>query len=241
MRTVADLHTHTSVSQHAYSTLYENIQAARRLGFCALGMTNHAPGMPDGAISHHFYCLPGLPKTMDGLRLYRGAEVNIMDFDGTVDLEPRVLERLDFVVASYHVECITPGTREQNTRGFLKAIANPYVDCIGHCGNPVFPIDIPAVVSACREHGKLVEINSNSPSVRPGSKEVCTRVALECIRQGVKMLVSSDAHFCGNVGNHHDALELLESIHCPEELVVNSSRERLAAYFAGRPHNPLAD
>ena len=28
MHTIADLHTHTLVSQHAYSTLYENIQAA---------------------------------------------------------------------------------------------------------------------------------------------------------------------------------------------------------------------
>ena len=51
MHTIADLHTHTLVSQHAYSTLYENIQAAREADFYALAITDHGPGMPDGASS----------------------------------------------------------------------------------------------------------------------------------------------------------------------------------------------
>lgn len=239
MNTVADLHTHTMVSQHAYSTLSENIREAKRRGFCALGMTDHAPGMPDGAISHHFFCLKGLPQHIDGIRLFRGAEVNIMDYEGNIDLDERVLERLDFIIASYHTECIKPGSVDENTAGLTAVIANPYVDCIGHCGNPVYPIHIPAVVSACRAHGKLVEINSNSFQVRPGSEQICREVALECMRQEVRVLVSSDAHYRDYVGEHTAALLLLESVRFPEELVVNSSKERLWDYFSGRRHNPL--
>lgn len=54
IKTIADLHTHTMVSQHAYSTLDEMASAARELGFSAIGITDHGPGMLDGAIAHHF-------------------------------------------------------------------------------------------------------------------------------------------------------------------------------------------
>ncbi|EEG55642.1 PHP domain-containing protein [Enterocloster asparagiformis] len=144
IRTVADLHTHTSVSQHAYSSLDEMARSAAELGLAAIGITDHGPGMMDGAIRHHFYCMRGLPKAVHGLRLVTGAEVNIKDFDGGLDLDRDVLRQLDFVVASYHVEAIDPAASEQHTRGWLNVIANPDVDCLGHCGNPVFACDYEA-------------------------------------------------------------------------------------------------
>lgn len=239
MHTIADLHTHTMVSQHAYSTVTENLRAAKALGFCALGMTDHGPGMPDGAIAHHFLCLKGLPSSVDGVRLFQGAEANLMDFSGTLDLEESILGRLELVIAAYHIECIEPGSRAENTAGMVAAIRNPYVDCIAHCGNPVFPIDVPAVVQACREQRKLLEINSNSFAVRPGSEKTCRQVAQECMRQGVRVIVSSDAHYQSRVGDHTAALDLLEELSFPEELVVNSSPQRLWDYFAHRTHNPI--
>lgn len=234
MHTIADLHTHTLVSQHAYSTLYENIQAAREAGFYALAITDHGPGMPDGASSHHFFCMPGLPEMVNGIRLFRGAEVNIMDFAGTIDLDATTLQRLDFVIASYHCECISPGTIEENTAGLLAVIKNPFIDCIGHCGNPAYPIDIPTIVSACCQYGKLIEINASSFRIRPGSEVICRKVANECIRQKVNLLISSDAHFRDNIGNHEEAIQLLEALDCPEELIINTSKERLLSYFMFR-------
>lgn len=239
MHTIADLHTHTLVSQHAYSTLYENIQAAREADFYALAITDHGPGMPDGASSHHFFCMPGLPEIVNGVRLFRGAEVNIMDYSGTVDLDTGTLQRLDFVIASYHCECISPGTAAENTAGLLSVIKNPFVDCLGHCGNPAYPIDIPSITSACRQYGKLIEINASSFRIRPGSEDICRRIARECIRQKVHLLISSDAHFRDNVGNHEEAIRLLEAVGCPEELVINTSKERLLSYFALR-HQRIA-
>jgi len=234
MHTIADLHTHTLVSQHAYSTLYENIQAAREAGFYALAITDHGPGMPDGASSHHFFCMPGLPEMVNGIRLFRGAEVNIMDFAGTIDLDATTLQRLDFVIASYHCECISPGTIEENPAGLLAVIKNPFIDCIGHCGNPAYPIDIPTIVSACFQYGKLIEINASSFRIRPGSEVICRKVANECIRQKVNLLISSDAHFRDNIGNHEEAIQLLEALDCPEELIINTSKERLLSYFMFR-------
>lgn len=41
-----DLHTHTIISGHAYSTLKENIEAARARGLEAFAVTDHGPAMP---------------------------------------------------------------------------------------------------------------------------------------------------------------------------------------------------
>ena len=171
---------------------------------------------------------------VNGIRLFRGAEVNIMDFAGTIDLDATTLQRLDFVIASYHCECISPGTIEENTAGLLAVIKNPFIDCIGHCGNPAYPIDIPTIVSACFQYGKLIEINASSFRIRPGSEDICRKVASECIRQKVNLLISSDAHFRDNIGNHEEAIQLLEALDCPEELIINTSKERLLSYFMFR-------
>ena len=68
---------HTSVSQHAYRTLDEMAMAAKFKGFKAFGITNHGPGMLDGAMELHFLCLRNLPDELYGIRFYKGAEVNI--------------------------------------------------------------------------------------------------------------------------------------------------------------------
>ena len=48
-----DLHTHTIVSGHAYSTLNENIAAAKQHGLKIYGISDHAPKMPGS--THLFY------------------------------------------------------------------------------------------------------------------------------------------------------------------------------------------
>lgn len=231
MKTIADLHMHTNVSQHAYSTLDEMALAAKNKGLKAFAITNHGPEMIDGAMALHFLCLGNLPDRLYGLRFYKGAEVNIKSYDGRLDLESSLLSRLDIVIASLHAEAIAPGVLEQHTSGLIAAINNPDVDCLGHIGNPVFRCDYDAVVKECARLHKLVEINSNSFTVRPGSDENCQTIARLCMEYGVSVLVSSDAHSRYAVGNHDAALRMLQSISFPEELIINADYKRLVEHF----------
>ena len=217
MKIVADLHTHTMVSQHAYSTTNELSLAAREKGLAALAVTDHGPGMPDGAIEHHFYCLAGLPNVVNGVTLYKGAETNIMDYTGTLDMNSSFLSRLDFVIASYHVECIAPLDIEAHTHGWLAVIENPDVDCLGHCGNPVFSMDAETVVKACAKHKKIIEINASSFLIRPGSDKTCRNIAQLCKEYGVRIVVNSDAHSVWHVG------ELPVRSQCLKKLVFRRS------------------
>ena len=151
---IGDFHTHTMVSQHAYSTMQELIDASRCQGLQAIAITDHGPEMMDGAIAHHFICMNALPNMVDGIRLYKGAEVNIKDFFGRIDLPEHILKNLDFTIASFHVEAITPGTVEENTAAWLAVVRNTYVDCLGHAGNPMFPFHHEEVIKEVRSKGR---------------------------------------------------------------------------------------
>lgn len=232
---VADLHTHTDVSKHAYSTVYENIMSAKKAGLIALGISNHGPALPDGAPEGHFRNLRVLPEIVDGIRLYKGAELNIMDYDGNIDLSSDTIEnRLDYTIASLHEDVIAPAGRQEHTRAYLKVAGNPLVDIIGHSGTCGYAYDYEQVIPEFGKNGKLVEINEGTFRVRKSSGENCMKIAQLCKKFKVSVIISSDAHFCSHVGRFQEAVDMLNSIDFPEELVLNADKIRLENWFLNK-------
>ena len=127
-QSVMDLHTHTVASGHAYCTLREMAKAASDKGLELLGITEHAPKMPGTCHKFYFQNIKVVPREMYGIQLLLGSEVNILDAAGTVDLAQKTLEKLDVVIASLHVPCIKPGSRQENTEAYLNVMKNPYVN-----------------------------------------------------------------------------------------------------------------
>lgn len=119
---VLDLHTHTIASGHAYNTLREMAKAASEKGLSVLGITEHAPKMPGTCHSFYFHNLKTVPRELYGIRLLLGSEVNIMDFEGNIDLEERDLKGMDVIIASLHTPCIKPGSIRENTEAYLNVM-----------------------------------------------------------------------------------------------------------------------
>ena len=80
-----------------------------------------------------------------------GAEANIINRKGNLDLNDDILKGLDYVIASMHYPTIKPGTVEENTEAYINAMKNPYVTVIGHCDDTKFPIDPFKLFSRCDE------------------------------------------------------------------------------------------
>ena len=98
----------------------------------------------------------------------------------------------------------------------LEAILyNPYVNAFGHLGNSNFPFDHEYIISRCNDHGKIVEINNASLSIRKGSHDNCMDIARLCMKYEVPISVDSDSHICYRVGHVEGALEMLEEIGFP--------------------------
>jgi len=236
MRILADTHTHTNVSAHAYSTLRENAEAAARAGLELIAMTNHAPAMPDSAHVWHFQNMHLIPKEIAGVKIMTGAEVNVLDADGNIDLSPADLTFADVVIASLHRPVYIPGTIETHTKTWLNVIKNPYVDIIGHSGEEHFKYGYETVIAAAKAANKCIEINNSSFVVRAKSNSPvnCREIASICKRLGAPIVVSSDAHIAGRVGDYSHALGMLEDINFPEELIMNTTAQKFIQYIEKR-------
>lgn len=228
MKFVLDAHTHTIASGHAYSTLMENAAYAADIGLELLGVTDHAPAMDGGTKPAYFLNFGTIPREVNGIQLRMGAELNIMDYDGNVDLDKFYLERMDYAIASLHPPCIPFGNQDENTNAILKAMDNPYIKILGHPGDPRYPIDCNAIVNKSEETGTLIEINDASlipGGFRKGSELYITELLKLCKKKSLPVILASDAHFATHIGNFSNAVKLIEETNFPEELIINTSVE----------------
>ena len=230
MKIIADTHVHTIASEHAMSTVMENIQEAKRKGLRFLAITDHTGRMIGAPSEGYFICLKSsLPEEYDGIQLIRGCEVNILDTEGTLDLSESNLKRMEWVIASVHSLLCAPMTVEESTTLWLNVAKNPLVDVIGHCGDKNFRFNYERVVPEFAKYGKIVEINASSYRTRPTSRSNCVEIARLCAKYGVPIVLSSDAHFAGNVGNVEEAIRIVTEANIPEELILNTNYSRFAA------------
>ncbi len=234
MQLVLDTHTHTLVSGHAYSTVQENARAAKAKGLAAFAVTDHGPAMLGAPTRVYFENLKAIPPMLEGVRVIKGAEVNITDYQGQLDLPGSTLKKLEFAIASLHDLCLTPATAAEHTAALIRVLQNPLIDAIAHPGNPQFPVAIDQVVAAARQYHKLIEINNHSFTARAGSAGNCREFAARCKAAGVRIVTSSDAHFSTEIGDFAEVRRLLEAVAMPEELVLNTSLAKFEAYLGER-------
>jgi putative hydrolase len=180
----------------------------------------------------YFNTYRDIPRQMYGIKVFCGAEANLMDLDGRLDFTADQLSKLDLVIASCHVECSPQGSREQVTAMLCKAMQNPGIDIIGHPDHPLYPVDPDRLAAEAACNSKALEINNSSPAARPGSEGICREIIRAAKQHGTFLSVGSDAHYHLVVGKFDYSLRLLKEENFPEERVINSSMERLQTFLA---------
>ncbi len=228
MKTVLDVHTHTIMSGHAFSTLSEMISEGQRQGLEILGVTEHGPGIPGTCQPIYFRNIHVVPRQYGNMRLLLGAELNILNTRGELDLSEEYYQRMDLRIAGIHSLCWEGGTREENTEGMINAIRNPWVDIISHPVDGTADLLIEPLVLASKETGTLLELNSSS--MRPIRKFTHARdnylqMLQLCKRYEVPIILGSDAHIAFDISNYEHCLPLLAETDFPESLIVNTSSE----------------
>lgn len=234
MKIELDVHTHTIMSGHAFSTLQEMAQEASSRGLKLLGITEHSPGIPGACDLIYFRNLHVVPRRMYGIDLLLGAEINILDTKGTLDMDEYMMGMLDLRIAGIHSLCYQSGTVEENTYGMMQAISNPYTHIISHPGDGTAQLDFEPIVLAAKAHHTLLEINNSS--LKPCRKKLEAKdnnleILRLCKRYEVPVILGSDAHISFDIATYEYVLPLLAETDFPEDLVMNTSVERFKAYL----------
>jgi DNA polymerase (family 10) len=192
-----DLQMHSTWSD-GHRTISEMARAAKSLGYRYIAITDHSPsqtvanGLSVERLRERRQEIEAAQKAVPGIAILDGAEVDIKR-DGSLDYPDEVLAALDFVVASVHSGWKME--RAAMTSRIIKAMENPWVDCIGHpTGRLIgqrepYEVDMEALLQAAARLGVAMEINAYPD--RLDLKDVHARRAKEL---GVKLVIDTDAH-----------------------------------------------
>lgn len=234
MQTLLDVHTHTIMSGHAFSTLQEMIAEGQRKGLKILGVTEHGPGIPGTCHPIYFRNIHVVPRQYGDMRLLLGAELNILNTRGELDLSEFYYQRMDLRIAGIHGLCWEGGTPEENTEGMIAAISNPWTNIISHPGDGTAELIYEPIVLASKEHHTLLEINSSSMRPIRGFNKAADNyieILRLCKKYEVPVILGSDAHIACDIANYEHCLPLLQATDFPEALIINNKPEEFLKYL----------
>ncbi len=191
--------------------------------------------MTGGPAEYFFHNLKVVPREMDGVKILRGMEANILDVNGNIDeLDSKALDGLDYLIASLHIVCIEPSTKEDNTMAILNVMDKEKVKIIGHPDDARYELDYEAIVKKAKEKNILLEVNNSSLSPntsREGARENILKYLELCKEYGVRIIMGTDSHICYDIGVFQYAEAIIEEANFPKELVINYWEDQIIEFF----------
>ena len=234
----ADLHIHTISSGHAFSTISEIIEAAQKKDLKTIAVTDHGPALPGGAHAYHFGNLRVLDANVDGMRVLKGTEANIIDSEGNLDLPDEVMKTLDFIMATFHLHCgYEDAGAEENTKALINAMERNRIHAIAHPGNQLFKLDYDLLAKTAKEMDVLIEFNNSSYSggtSRYDARDLDLKMGLACKKYKTPVVVSSDAHIAFDVGRFKEAWELVEETGLEKKQILNLDNKKLLDFVENK-------
>jgi DNA polymerase (family 10) len=217
-----DLQMHTDASD-GQTPIGPMVEAARALGYAYIAITDHSKRVSMSGLDAAK--LRAQWKTIDKLnagspvRVLKSVEMDILE-DGRLDLENDVLAEADYVVATIHYGL--KQSEKQITDRLLGAIANPFVDAIGHPtgrvvnGREPYALDFEVVAKAAAAAGCLLELNGSERLDLPDT------LAAAAKGHGVRFVLSTDAHDPRQLGNMKFAVALARRAGLEAADVINT-------------------
>ena len=230
---IADVHTHSILSGHAFGTIRELAFEAAARNLKILGVTEHGPGIPGTCDPIYFRNFIDAPRTLYGVEMLYGSEVNVLN-SGTVDLDQRHLQFLDYAVAGIHGLCYEDAGIVKNTDNVIRCMENPKVKFISHPDADTFPLDYRALVQGAKEYAAALEVNNSSlrkPRLRPGCVGNYEKMLPLCMEYGVNIIVNTDSHDPSQVGDFSLAQALLQRLEMDENLILNNDAQKLKKFL----------
>ncbi|HKO03003.1 MAG TPA: PHP domain-containing protein, partial [Thermoanaerobaculia bacterium] len=190
-------HIHTTYSDGRHSVL-QMLESARERGYEYAGISDHSPaafyarGLSEEELKRQHADIDKARKEVAAMHVFRGTEADILN-DGAIDYGPKILAKLDFVVASIHSRFGMD--KSEMTARILRALDDPFVTFLGHAtGRKLltrdgYTFEFDRVFDRCAERGVIMEINGN-----PYRLDLDWRHIGRALDRGVVFSIHPDAH-----------------------------------------------
>lgn len=179
-------------------SILQMAERAKALGHEYIAITDHTKslamtgGSDERKLQRQMAEIDRLQKKLSGIKILKGAEVNILK-DGLLDIDSRVLKKLDIVGAAVH--SLFKLSRHEQTLRIIRAMENPHVDIIFHPTGRVlhkrdpYQVDMEVLLEAARRTGTVMEIDAHP--WRLDLKDEHIRMGK---KKGIYFSIDSDAH-----------------------------------------------
>jgi putative hydrolase len=236
---IGDYHTHSRYSD-GKEDVARIVSAAERRGLSEVAITDHGPRVIRSGVkglASYDRAIKDIASVPDGpVRVLSGAEANIIDLEGTLDLPVTTYENLEVLICGLHPYTIPGSVKDgyalfgrnhlrhlgkaskrqavnNNTKATAAALNHNPVDILSHPGL-FFEVDVEEVARVCVREDVKFEINC-------GHRYPDLEKVMIADRVGVEFIVNSDAHFYKSVGDLEYGARLMEKLHVPPERVFN--------------------
>ena len=234
MQILADYHTHTKYS-HGKGTIEENVLQAISKGIKTIGISDHgykhlAYGIKLNDIYKMREEIDKLNEKYSNINILLGMECNILDSYGNIDINDKIIENCDYIMAGYHFAS-TPTSlksmlnhcnnymikneksKEYNTSSIINAMKNNDIFIITHPGDKG-DVYIEEIAKVARDTDTRLEINSSHGFLNSNQ---LTKIK----DTGNKFIIGSDAHIPENVGNFELAMKIIKESKVDLSLIEN--------------------
>ncbi len=196
------------------------------MGLTYMGLSDHskaaayANGLDEERLSKQMKEIDRLNKTWKDFRILKGLECDILP-DGTLDLTPEILGRLDFVIGSVHSRFEM--SEKEMTDRVCKAIANEHFDILGHptgrllLSREGYKLDLGRVLETAKQHDKIVELNAY-----PNRLDLDWIHCRRAKELGVMLAINPDAHSTADLENIEYGIATARRAWLEEKDVINT-------------------
>jgi len=190
-------HCHTTYSDGTAS-VEEMAKAAMKLGYKYIGISDHsrsayyAGGLSIEELKRQSDEIDAVNAKLKGIKVFKGVESDILP-DGDLDYPDKILETLDFLIASVHSGFNMD--EKKMTERMTRAAKNPHTTMIGHptgrllLAREGYPVNMEKLLEACAGNDVIMELNAN-----PHRLDIDWRAMGIAKKAGVKISINPDAH-----------------------------------------------
>lgn len=239
IKLTADFHTHTVYSD-GVGTITQNVEAARAMGLNTIGITDHgffhvAHGIKRRQVAAQRAEIDGLRAKYPDMQILLGVEANLINLKGELDLGHDDIALFDYIIFGVHKFacsiwhpssvwfalmnycCHSERRRQKVTDSYISAIKNYPVKIVVH-PNYAARVDVARLASAASQKGVWVELNGKR--INMGEED-----AQALKNSGVSLVIGSDAHSPGRVGECSIPADFIQKYDIPLSQIVNINTE----------------